>query len=180
MWIFVVLCIVLVIILIISKIKEKKTNVTVTPPIIEVTEANENATEKVETEFLPYSRKNLLTKNEWYFYKELKPIADKLNLSIIAKVRLADLVEVQKGLTKSEWQAAFNRVNKKHIDFILCNPENLYPVLLIELDDNSHQQEKQKQRDEFVEKLYQKTGYTLLRVTGAAGLEEKITQSIPK
>lgn len=42
----------------------------------------------------PYKKKLLLTKNEWRFYKDLKPIADKEKLTIIAKVRLADLVEV--------------------------------------------------------------------------------------
>lgn len=171
MWIFIIISIVLAVILVISKIKEN--NMTVSVPQTENEEA-ENTTKAN----LPYIRKNLLTKNEWYFYKDLKPIADKLNLAIIAKVRLADLVEVQKGLTKSEWQTAFNQINKKHIDFVLCNPENLYPILLIELDDSTHQQEKQKQRDEFVENLYQKTGYKLLRVNGSGELEEKINNSL--
>lgn len=170
MWIFAVLCIILVIILIVNNIKGKKPTTTIV-----TTETIEKKTEeKIETEKLPYSRKNLLTKNEWSFYKQLKPIADKLNLHILSKVRLADLVEVKKGLNNSEWQTAFNRINKKHIDFILCNPENLYPLLLIELDDSSHQQEKQKERDAFVKSLYEKTGYKLLRVSGAGNIEEKI------
>lgn len=127
---------------------------------------------------LPYIRKNLMTKNEWAFYKGLKPVADKMNLTIIAKTRLADFVDIKKGISKSEWQTAFNRVNKKHIDFTLCKPENLFPVLLIELDDSSHNTDKVKARDEFVEKVLEQTGYKLLRVNGANGIEEKIKEML--
>lgn len=134
--------------------------------------------EETKTEKMPYIRKNLMTKNEWGFYKALKPVADKLNYSVICKTRVADLVEVEKGLTASERQAAFNRINKKHIDFVLCKPENLYPILLIELDDSSHDTEKGKVRDEFIEKLYEKTGYRLLRTKGTANLEEQITKAL--
>lgn len=125
-------------------------------------------------EKIPYIRKNLMTKNEWSFYKQLKPVADELNLSVICKTRVADLVDIEKGLSKSEWQTAFNRINKKHIDFILCKPENLYPVLLIELDDSTHDTDKGKQRDEFVEKVLDKAGYKLFRTRGSANLKEQI------
>lgn len=131
-----------------------------------------------EPKHVPYIRKNLMTKNEWAFYKALKPVADKMNYSILCKTRVADLVDIEKGLNKSEWQTAFNRINKKHIDFILCKPENLYPILLIELDDNSHETEKGKERDKFIESVYEKTGYKLLRTKGGANLEEQITKAL--
>lgn len=134
--------------------------------------------EDVKLEKVPYIRKNLMTKNEWSFYKQLKPIADSMNYSILCKTRVADLIDIEKGLNKSEWQTAFNRISKKHIDFILCKPENLYPILLIELDDNSHDTEKGKDRDEFVEKILQKAGYKLLRTRGTGELEERIKNSI--
>lgn len=129
---------------------------------------------EIPVEKIPYIRKNLMTKNEWSFYKQLKPIADELNLSILCKTRVADLVDIEKGLSKSEWQTAFNRINKKHIDFILCKPENLYPVLLIELDDSTHDTEKGKKHDEFVEKVLDKAGYKLFRTRGTANLKEQI------
>lgn len=134
----------------------------------------EEAQAEIPIEKIPYTRKNLMTKNEWAFYKQLKPVADEMNLSILCKTRLADLIDIEKGLNKSEWQAAFNKINKKHIDFILCNPENLFPLLLIELDDNSHDTEKVRQRDDFIEKIIEKTGYKLLRIKGAGNLKEKI------
>lgn len=171
----------LIVYLIISK-KKTNTNVQVNIPTTAVNDNidnNEDLQEiKSEDTFLPYVKKNLMTKNEWYFYKQLKPVADKLNYSILCKVRVADLVDIEKGLDKSQWQTAFNRINKKHIDFVLCKPENLYPELLIELDDSTHKSDKVAKRDEFIEKLYGKTGYKLLRVQGGGNIEDKIRTAL--
>lgn len=124
------------------------------------------------TENLPYRKKFLLTKNEWAFYKILKPVADELGYTVLAKIRVADLVEVTTK-DRSEWQKYFNKVNKKHVDFVLAKPENLQIVLLIELDDNSHN-ESQKNRDAFIDELYNQTGYKLLRTRGSTELKEQI------
>lgn len=164
-----------IIALVITLIENKKKAKVITQPSEEVPTVQE---EEIKIEKLPYVKKNLMTKNEWAFYKQLKPIADKLNYAIICKTRVADLIDIQKGLTKSEWQTAFNRINKKHIDFILCKPENLLPVLLIELDDNSHDTEKRKERDEFIEKVLNLTGYKLLRTRGTAELEDNIIKAL--
>ena len=129
-----------------------------------------------DLEKMPYKKKLLLTKNEWSFYKVLKPAAEELGYTVLAKIRIADLVEVTSS-DRSEWQKYFNKINKKHIDFALAKPENLQIVLLIELDDNSHN-EAQKQRDEFIEALYKQTGYKLLRTKGTGNLKEAIEAAL--
>lgn len=132
---------------------------------------------KIENHVEPlYRRKYLLTKNEFYFYKELKTIADKLNLSVLAKIRMADLVE-PKSAGKKYYQE-FAKIKAKHVDFALCKPENMYIVLLIELDDNSHSNNKSASRDAFVEKVYRETGYKLFRTKGTANLEAKIMKAL--
>jgi len=75
--------------------------------------------------FLPYRKKLLLTKNEWNFYKKLKPVTDKYGYGIIAKVRLADLIEVDTDKTK-EFGRFFPKISSKHIDFALINPDNTH------------------------------------------------------
>ncbi len=111
---------------------------------------------------LPYSRKYLLTKNELSFYKGLKEYAERNNYAILTKIRLADLVEVSGTKNKSEWSRYFSKIKSKHIDFALCNKDNLYPVLLIELNDNSHNSPNRVKRDEFYKALFNKTGYKLI------------------
>lgn len=123
---------------------------------------------------LPYERRYLLTKNEWYFYKQLKPIADKYGYTILAKIRLADLVQVKQRMTKSEYSRYFAKIRAKHIDFTLCNPENLAPVLLIELDDKSHKTPNREKRDNFVDAILVKCGYQIIHTYGTGDLENKI------
>lgn len=116
-------------------------------------------------ELMPYNKKYLLTKNEWAFYKKIKPICDENKLHIISKVRLADLVEVSKEVNGKDKQKYFNKIKNKHIDFVLCNPENLAVIALIELDDSSHQREDRVKRDIFVNSLCDKVGYKIIRIT---------------
>ena len=125
--------------------------------------------------FLPtYKRKYLLTKNELYFYKELKKVADKLNLTILAKIRMADLVDPKS--TGKAYYSEFAKIKAKHVDFALCDPTNLYVLLLIELDDNSHSKDAVAERDTFVQTVYNATGYKLYRARGTATLEKDITE----
>lgn len=127
---------------------------------------------------LPYRRKFLLTKNEYWFYKKLKEIADKYDYAILAKIRFADLVEVSAEAEKSEYMKYFGKVKSKHIDFILCKKENLYPELLIELNDSSHNSEDRIKRDEFVRNVAEKVGYKMIFVNGTQNLEDIVTKAL--
>lgn len=136
------------------------------------------AEEKIDYNgYMPYAKKYLLTKNEWFFYKVLKSIANELGYTVLAKVRVADIVEVTardytlKGLY-------LNKVVSKHIDFVLAKPENLQIILLIELDDNSHDNKTKQERDDFIDKLYKQTGYKFIRVRGTGNLKEIIKEQL--
>ena len=103
---------------------------------------------KVET---PYElRGPLFTPAERSFYGALS-LACESQAIIFGKVRIADILKPIKGLNRSEWQTAFNKISAKHFDFVLCNPNDLSVIAVIELDDKSHSQKKQMIRDEFVE-----------------------------
>ena len=131
-----------------------------------------------DIERLPYRKKYVLTKNEYWFYKNLKEIADKYGYAILAKIRFADLVEVNDEAGKSEYMKYFGKIKAKHIDFILCKKENLYPELLIELNDNSHKKEDRIKRDEFVKKIADKVGYKMIFVNGTGDLEDIVTKAL--
>lgn len=113
----------------------------------------------------PYKKRYFLTMNELNFYKRLKPISDKYRLSIMAKIRLADLVQVDTYRTK-EFNKYFSKIKSKHIDFALADPENLEIKYLIELDDSSHNRTDRVERDIFVNKICKETGYMIIRTYG--------------
>lgn len=128
---------------------------------------------KVENKEFPYKKRYLLTKNEWIFYKSLKPIADKLKLTVLSKIRLADLIEVDSSDEETN-NKYFEYIKSKHIDFALAIPDNMKIVLLIELDDLSHTEKKRQRSDYFVNTVCAKCGYKLLRTEDAILLEDKI------
>lgn len=114
---------------------------------------------------LPYHRKNILTKNEYYFYKRLKPIVEKYDLHILTKIRLADLIEVNKGMSPSEWGTYFGKIKAKHVDFAIADNMNI--VLIIELDDSTHQQQDRIIRDMFVDDALKICGYYIIHTYGS-------------
>ena len=133
-------------------------------------EQQENQNEPISTEqlnfqqFFPYQRKYLLTKNEYYFYTKLIPIANNYNLQILTKIRLADLVETKKNLSYADSNAYFNKIRSKHVDFALV--DKMRVVELIELDDSSHKNQSRIERDVFVDDVLQRCGYIIIHTYG--------------
>ncbi|PKG82775.1 topoisomerase [Colwellia sp. 75C3] len=70
---------------------------------------------------------------------------------VFGKVRIADILKPQKGLNRSQWQTAFNKISSKHFDFVICNANDLSVLSVIELDDSSHNRKASIKRDELVE-----------------------------
>ncbi len=59
--------------------------------------------------------------------------------------------------------AYFNRISQRHVDFLVCEPARMRPLLGIELDDASHQTPARQRRDEFVERVFRTARLPLLR-----------------
>jgi hypothetical protein len=130
---------------------------------------------------LPYRRREfLLTRAEAGFYGVLREAVGGEYL-IFAKVRLADLLYIPRG-TEGR-QSAMNRIQSKHIDFVLCTADGVKPCLAVELDDASHEEEERRSRDGFVEAALKAAGLPFLRVRAAGSyhvreLAQRITVAI--
>ncbi len=70
---------------------------------------------------------------------------------VFGKVRIADVIKVKTGLNNSVRQSALNRITSKHLDFVVCNSNDLAVQFAVELDDRSHRKPKAKARDAFVD-----------------------------
>lgn len=69
---------------------------------------------------------------------------------LFGKVRVGDVLVPRVDLSKSARQTALNKINRKHFDYLLCNPGDLSVVCAIELNDKSHQQKHRQDRDAFL------------------------------
>jgi hypothetical protein len=102
--------------------------------------AKSGASEETAKPDVYYLRKSLFTPAE----RSFAGVMETLNLdgtAMAAKVRLADIFGVKKGLERGDRQRAQNRINAKHVDFLLIQKSDGRPLLGIELDDSSHEEE---------------------------------------
>jgi len=112
----------------------------------------------------PYQSKDVLcSPAERSFLGALDKIVGK-RYRIFAKVRLADIIDVQKGLSVSARQSAYNRIDGKHIDFIVCNANDLSIIGAIELDDKTHRGRGRHERDQFLDRTLKAAGVPMLRI----------------
>lgn len=132
----------------------------------------ENTQVQLEETRLPYRKKYILTKNEYQFYKELRKLTDPRKYQVLTKIRLADIIEVDKNQIKySDYYRYFNRIQSKHIDFVICD-NNLHLLMAIELDDNSHYCQKTQKSDYLKDNALSSAGIQLVRCKGIGVIKE--------
>lgn len=119
--------------------------------------------EKVDAQYCKtaYSPKWMFTMNEKAAYYKIESIIKKHNLRLFAKVRLFDLITPQRNHPK--YKSNMYRIQAKHVDFVITT-DNLVAKYIIELDDNSHNSENRKNRDEFVDTVLKACGYKILHI----------------
>lgn len=128
-----------------------------------------------------YNRKQFfMTRAEHGFYKTLlEAVGDRY--FIFAQVHLPTLLDHK--VHGQNWHAAFAHINRKSVDFVLCDKDYISPKLAIELDDSSHERPDRQERDRIVENILENAGVPLLRVKNNLNispqdLAEKITKMI--
>lgn len=77
-----------------------------------------------------------------------------------------------------DWRASRAHVNRKSVDFVLCDKDKMAPVLAIELDDWSHARVDRQERDRTVEQIFDQADMPLLRITDSVNLREKIAEKL--
>lgn len=107
-------------------------------------------------------RDDFLTPAEHSFYFVLKSVVADSAL-ICPKVALGDLFYA-KASDASKFRIYRNKIDRKHVDYLLCDPRTIRPILGIELDDKSHQRSDRQVRDEFVDHVFKAAKLPLVRV----------------
>lgn len=128
----------------------------------------------------PYGlRDDFLSAAEISFYHVLRSTLA-ADVTIVIKPRLSDILFVRQPHKN---QGARNRIDRKHVDFLLCETATMTPRLVVELDDSSHQKPKTQGRDELVDGALKAAGLPILHVRAAKGyvpqeLSAQIQQAI--
>ena len=101
---------------------------------------------------------SFLSRAEAAFLSALRD-ALKDECEIFVKVRLLDVMSAKSG---RGWQTAFNKIQSKHLDFLICERVTYRPLVAIELDDRSHQRSDRRIRDAFVDEALEGIGLPIL------------------
>lgn len=124
------------------------------------------------TEDLPYGlRRSIMSPAERSFFRILEEAVDASQYYIFPQAPLASLVYVQKG--SESYLRHVNRIRSKVVDFVLCSRDSLVPVLVVELDDSSHERDDRKERDAFVDSVMNKVKLPILHVKAARDYDPK-------
>lgn len=88
---------------------------------------------------------------------------------VFGKVRLADLIKPAKGLSVSRNQSLLNKINRKHLDYVICSATDLSVIGVVELDDRSHKQADRIARDRFLDQVLATAGIPLVHFQAKSG-----------
>lgn len=114
---------------------------------------------------LPYrQRDDFLSAAELSFYRVLAGAVG-TRAAICCKVNLGDLFFVMNGEGKQGYR---NKIDRKHVDFLLCDPLSMRPRCGVELDDSSHARQDRRERDELVDQVFAVSGLPLVRIQAKA------------
>ncbi|QQS61527.1 MAG: DUF2726 domain-containing protein [Candidatus Moraniibacteriota bacterium] len=118
---------------------------------------------KKQEGILPYKkRESLLTPTEKEFFVVLLEVVSDTYF-IFPKVRMSDIVSIPKMRNK-EYYHFFNKIQSKHVDFLICDKETIEPILAIELDDSSHQKPSRQSRDSLVNAIFESASLPILHI----------------
>lgn len=135
---------------------------------------------KIKTAKFPYLKKDcLMSEAEKKLYFVLLEVVGNDYL-IFSKVRMADLLYLPK-MSNSQFYHYFNKIQAKHVDFLICDKENIKPLLAIELDDSSHLKVDRILRDKLVDKIFESASFPIIHITASASYDkENLFQAITK
>jgi hypothetical protein len=104
-----------------------------------------------------FAPKPLLTKNEIEFFGRLRSALPEL--AVFPQVALRAIVRPGSPSTSRSYDREAGLIGAKHCDYLVCRPDSLAIVAIVELDDRTHQKEKDAERD----RMTAAAGYRTLR-----------------
>ncbi len=111
--------------------------------------------------FYRYKRKDfLMSRAEHEFFDILVDIVG-IQYYVFPQIHLPTILDNK--VVGQNWKGAFRHIDEKSVDFVICDKAYIKPLLTIELDDRTHEQENRSMRDAEVERILSDAGLPLLR-----------------
>lgn len=117
-------------------ITDKKVVTTGLSMLQSIAEVNKVRQQEKNSKTTPYiKREQIMTRAECKLYDLMRSLLGD-RVIILAKVRLADVVDVEGGCRP--YEKKFKDIAMKHLDYVIINNENKELICVVELDDYTH------------------------------------------
>lgn len=126
-------------------------------------------------EYPYYLIEEFISPAELNFFFNLKAVVGG-SAQVFSKVKLSDLFYAKTG-DHGRNRSYTNRIDRKHVDFLLCDAKTLKPILGIELDDKSHQRVDRQERDDFVNHVFEAAKLPLMHISVKHGYSQSELRS---
>lgn len=112
----------------------------------------------------------IMTRREQDFFLRLDRIFGR-KFYIFTQVHLDCLLDHK--IQGQNWKAALSVIQKKSVDFVLCDREHLESRVAIELDDSTHDNPVRQKRDKLVEDIFNNSNIALLRLREVGNISDE-------
>jgi hypothetical protein len=117
---------------------------------------------KRKNPYTPMYRVPVMTNAELQFFQKLEAACSSLgDYRVFPQVSMGAVIEVDKALDFQTRRSYRSRFDRKIIDFVVCD-RNSNVLVLVELDDSTHDAQRDRERDS----LTASAGYNTLRMRG--------------
>jgi hypothetical protein len=104
------------------------------------------------------------------FYDALRPGAESEGLTILAKLRLGDVVESRRDTNRREPNV--DVLARTCLDFVLSDAGDLTPVIAVKLDRHVERRPRHREQDQLIDAICHAAGLPLVRANVRTGFAE--------
>jgi very-short-patch-repair endonuclease len=108
-----------------------------------------------------YKRRDFLMSRPEHEFFDILVSALENQYYVFPQVHLPNILDHK--IVGQNWKGAFRHMDEKSVDFVICDKAYIKPLLVIELDDKTHEREDRVIRDEEVERILTQAELPFLR-----------------
>jgi len=113
--------------------------------------------------YLPYKvRRTIMSEHERLLFCNLRAVLG-TKYDIYPQVNLDKIFMIERQRVYKYYLGWLRRINQKSVDFLVVDKNTQSPVFAIELDDSSHEIEDRIERDIFVQEIFKRNNFPLIR-----------------
>ena len=143
--------------------------------------SRDNQTTARTISYLYKPKGSVMTPSENEFFDVLLKIVNS-QYYVFPQIHLSSILDHK--INGQSWKGAWGSIQQKSVDFTICDTRSRLPILVIELDDMTHDRDDRKLRDMKVDQVFEQAGLPILHfrtgaITDYEQVKSRIAEKIP-